>query len=142
MKVAYLLSNMNPRFVLIMLGTWFIFMVFAIINAIIREGVFSSFFTELRAHQLSTFTLMAMFFVITYGVFRFADVHLSDTQTILIGALWLVLTICFEFLAGHFVFGNPWEKLVSDYNVLTGRIWILIPLTTFVAPYLIKKLLE
>ncbi|MFO8077919.1 MAG: hypothetical protein R6U21_04705 [Thermoplasmatota archaeon] len=91
---------------------------------------------------MSTFTLMAMFFVITYVVFRFADFHLSDTQAILVGLLWLVLTICFEFLAGHFVFNNPWEKLFADYNVFTGRIWILIPLTTFVAPYLIKKLLE
>jgi hypothetical protein len=133
---------MSPKFVMITLGTWFVFMVFAIINAIIRQGVFSSFLSELRAHQLSTFTLMILFLMITYVVFRFTDISLSDNQAFFMGTVWLILTISFEFLAGHFVFGNPWEKLFADYNVFMGRIWILIPLTTFVAPYLIKKILE
>ena len=51
------------------------------------------------------------------------------------GAIWFCLTITFEFAAGHYVFGNPWEKLLADYNILEGRIWSLVLLTILLAPY-------
>jgi hypothetical protein len=31
-----------------------------------------------------------------------------------IGTLWVGLTIAFEFGAGHYVFGTPWEALRAD----------------------------
>lgn len=133
---------MELKFVLITVGTWLLFMMIAIINAIIREGVFSSFLNELRAHQLSTVTLMALFIMVSYLVFRFTEIQLTDQQAFLMGTIWILLTICFEFLAGHYIFNNPWEKLIADYNILKGRIWILIPLTTFIAPYLVKRIIE
>jgi hypothetical protein len=139
MLVVY---GMDAKIVIITLGTWFVFMFLAIVNAVLREGIFSSFLTELRAHQLSTFTLMAIFFVVTYFVLYFSGITLTDQQALIMGLVWFVLTICFEFLAGHFVFGNPWDKLFADYNVLQGRIWILVPLTTLFAPFLVKKLME
>jgi hypothetical protein len=39
-----------------------------------------------------------------------------------IGDLWVALTLGFEFLAGHYVFGNSWRKLLEDCDVLEGRI--------------------
>ena len=38
----------------------------------------------------------------------------------MVGIAWVALTVAFEFLAGHYVFGNSWEKLLADYNVLRG----------------------
>ena len=40
----------------------------------------------------------------------------------------------FEFLAGHFLFGNPWSMRVADYNLAAGRVWVLVLLATLVAP--------
>ena len=40
----------------------------------------------------------------------------------------------FEFLAGHYVFGNSWERLIADYNVFRGRIWILVLAANIFAP--------
>lgn len=57
-----------------------------------------------------------------------------------IGVTWIVLTLAFEFLAGHYLFGTSWEKLLADYNVFRGRIWPLVPLTTLAAPLLIYGL--
>ena len=39
-----------------------------------------------------------------------------------IGLTWLALTLAFEFLAGHYLFGSPWSKLLADYDVRHGRI--------------------
>jgi hypothetical protein len=53
-----------------------------------------------------------------------------------IGCLWLGLTASFELVAGHYLFGNSWNRLLEDYNVLGGRIWVLVLVTTAVAPRL------
>jgi hypothetical protein len=53
-----------------------------------------------------------------------------------IGALWVTLTLAFEFLAGHYVFGTPWRQLLADYNIFRGRIWVLVLVTTAIAPWL------
>ncbi len=50
----------------------------------------------------------------------------SARQALSIGAIWLILTILFEFLFGHFVMSNSWSKLFADYNLLQGRVWVLI----------------
>lgn len=53
-----------------------------------------------------------------------------------IGLFWLVLTVCFEFLFGHYVAGHPWERLLADYNLLAGRLWVLILATLLFTPAL------
>jgi hypothetical protein len=52
----------------------------------------------------------------------------------------VVLVLAFEFLAGHYLFGTPWSELLADYNVMRGRIWPLVLVTTFVAPYLAGRM--
>ena len=39
---------------------------------------------------------------------------------LLVGFLWLVLTLAFEVAFGRFVVGASWERLAADYNVLEG----------------------
>jgi hypothetical protein len=57
-----------------------------------------------------------------------------------IGAMWLGMTVVFEFGAGHYVFGTPWRAILADYNVLAGRLWILVLVATVTAPALIHVL--
>lgn len=57
-----------------------------------------------------------------------------------IGLLWMVMTLGFEFGAGHFLFKKPWSELLLDYNIAKGRIWVLVPIVTATAPWLMAKL--
>jgi hypothetical protein len=57
-----------------------------------------------------------------------------------VGLFWLGLTLAFEFLAGHYLFGDPWERLLAEYNVAQGRLWLLVPVTTLIAPVLAERL--
>jgi hypothetical protein len=57
-----------------------------------------------------------------------------------IGVLWVVLTLLFEFGAGRYAFGHSWKELLRDYNVAAGRIWILVLVTTLIAPRLAAHL--
>lgn len=57
---------------------------------------------------------------------------LQDAWTI--GAFWVALTLAFEFLGGHFVFGKPWQELLADYNLLAGRIGVMVLIITLMTP--------
>lgn len=132
---------MDTEFIMITLGVWFLFIILAIINGGIRNRFYKPFLGDLTAHKISTIIFIIVILIVTYLVLKFSDLKLNDPQAVLMGAIWLILTILFEFIAGHYVFGNTWEKLVTDYNILKGRIWSLVLITTFIAPYLTNKIL-
>ena len=54
-----------------------------------------------------------------------------------VGGLWLVLTMGFEFLFGHYVGGATWEALLADYDLSRGRLWPLVLVVGFLAPWLV-----
>ena len=64
------------------------------------------------------------------------DPPASESQAAAIGAVWLALTLLFEFGYGHFAAGKSWAELLADYNVLRGRVWPLVLLMTAPAPLL------
>jgi hypothetical protein len=134
-------KNMNSKFVIVMIGTWFLFMVLAIINASLRNEIYKPFLGEIRAHQLSTVIFIAMILITSYLVLRISNVQLNTQDAFIMGTIWLLLTICFEFLAGHYIFGNSWDKLLADYNILKGRIWSFVLVTLFFSPYFTNKFL-
>jgi hypothetical protein len=61
-------------------------------------------------------------------------------QALGVGLFWLLFTVLFEFGAGHYLFRNPWEQLLADYNIFKGRIWVLVLLATLFAPYWAARL--
>lgn len=132
---------MDTKLIIITLGVWFIFVILAIINGGIRDRYFKPYVGDLTAHKISTIIFIVAILIVTYLILKFSNLKLSDSEAIIIGAIWLLLTIFFEFIAGHYIFGNSWEKIVGDYNIFKGRIWSFVLLITFIAPYLTNKLL-
>jgi hypothetical protein len=125
--------------VLIYAASWVGMVVLAILNAAIREKGYRPFMSELSAHQISTAIGLCLFGVyiwILTGIWRIA----SPRQAFVIGGMWLVMTILFEFLFGHYVMGHPWSRLFHDYNLLQGRIWSLVLIWTAIAPYVFYRI--
>lgn len=133
---------MKTKTIIVTIGTWLIFMILAIINAGIRNEVYRPVVGDLAAHQISTIIFIILILVVTYLVFKISKIKFNTFQTIMLGTFWLVLTIMFEFIAGHFVFGNSWDKLIADYNILNGRVWSFVLVITFFAPYISNRLLR
>lgn len=117
---------------------WFILLVAALVNAFLRESVYKNALGDLRAHQLSTLTALALFGVIIWGLSRIWPLP-SAKDAWRVGIIWLVLTVAFEFLFGHYVAGHSWAKLFADYNVFVGRVWPLVLLWLMIAPFLFYK---
>ena len=110
-----------------------------VLNGTLRNYLYTDLLRELRAHQASTVTLVILIGVYVWVFNLFWRIP-SPGQALLIGLIWLVLTIAFEFGFGHYVVGHPWEKLLHDYNLFEGRIWILVPLWTLLAPLTVHAL--
>jgi uncharacterized membrane protein YhaH (DUF805 family) len=57
-------------------------------------------------------------------------------EALLVGGIWVVMTIPFEFMFGHYVMEHSWSRLFYDYNLLQGRVWVLVLVWTFLALYI------
>jgi len=52
-----------------------------------------------------------------------------------IGALWLALTLAFEFGFFHYVAGKSWESLLAQYDVSAGHLWPFVLAAVALAPF-------
>jgi hypothetical protein len=108
-------------------------------NGILRETTYGQYMDELLAHQISAVTAIAFFGLYVWFLVRRWPIPTSG-QALTIGLLWLVLTVVFEFIFGHYIMGHPWARLLHDYNILEGRVWSLVLLWITVAPYVLRQL--
>ena len=125
--------------VLIYALSWIGMVAIAILNGVVREKAYGQFMGELHAHQLSTLIgllLFGAYIWILTGTFPIE----SSTQALTIGGIWLIMTIIFEFVFGHFVMGHTWSRLFHDYSILKGRLWSLVLIWTAAAPYVFYRI--
>ena len=116
-----------------LLIVWFAMLLVASVNGGVREALLVPMMAPGSARAVTTLLLCAIVFLLTYFTIEWIDPRSSHDDWV-IGGLWVALTLAFEFLAGHYLFGNPWSELFAEYNVFRGRIWILAIITILVAP--------
>ena len=110
-----------------------------IINGIIRQYGYKNLVGEQTAHQISTLTGIILFGLYVWFL-TFNWKIQSAGQALVIGLIWLSLTVSFEFLFGHFVMKNAWSTLFHDYNILEGRLWMLVLVFITLAPLIYYKI--
>lgn len=118
---------------------WIPMVLIAIANGALREASYGKHMSELQAHQISTLSGLLLFSAYIYVVIRIWRPDTSE-QAITVGLIWLVLTVAFEFLFRHYVVGHPRSKLLYDYNVFAGRVWVVVLIWVTVAPYVFYRL--
>ena len=111
----------------------------AILNAFSRNSLYGPYMSELMAHQVSTVTGVILIFGY-YWLLNSRWPIASMRQAQMIGVIWILLTVVFEFLFGNYVMGNTWSRLLHDYNLMEGRVWIVFVLNLFASPIIIYKL--
>lgn len=115
---------------------WLVLMILGVANGIVRELTYGRRLSELRAHQLSTLTGVLVMTLAVWLLSLFIRPS-SMEIALLIGLIWLALTVAFEFGFGHWVARHTWEELLADYNILEGRLWPLFLLWMLLLPGLV-----
>jgi hypothetical protein len=115
---------------------WLLLLVVAVIGAAFRTGMLEPRLGESKAHVLGTIAVATVFALLIWLVIGWITPSLRAADLLVVGLLWLVLTVVFEFGFGRYVMGHPWSRLLADYNILAGRLWVLVLLTVLLWPLL------
>jgi len=114
-------------------AVWMLLLVVAVANGAAREFLLVPRLGAQTGHVVSTVILCAAILAVALFTIRWIAPR-GRRGALWVGGTWLALTLGFEFLAGHYVLGNSWEKLFADYNLLRGRVWVLVLVATLFAP--------
>ena len=120
-------------------AAWVPMLLIAVANGALREATYARFMPELRAHQLSTLLGSALIGLFVWFVIRRRP-PASGRQALLIGLVWLVLTVAFEFFMGLVLARRPLAPAFHDYNLPAGRVWVLFLVWLVLAPWLFWRL--
>jgi len=115
------------------LVVWCAFVVLAVINGSFRDAVLTPRLGEHESHVIGTITLCTAILIVTWLTINWMR-PAKSTDALLIGGVWVLMTVGFEFLVGHYVFGTSWARLLADYDLLGGRVWLLVLATVAFAP--------
>ena len=113
--------------------------VLAIINGAARELAYKDQVGESAANQLSVAPLIALLGVYFWLLQRRWPLA-STRDALSIGAIWVGLSVLFEFGFGHYVEGDSWSDLSQNYDVTAGNIWILILLWIAAGPASVRAI--
>jgi hypothetical protein len=117
---------------------WIPMLVIAVANGALRQTIFAKVMSERHAHQLST--LIGSVFM---GLFIWLIMHIwppsSGHQALLVGLIWLGLTVAFEFFMGLVLQHLPLAQVLDQYNLFAGRVWILFLIWITLAPWLFLR---
>ena len=120
-------------------GIWLLIVIAAIINGVIREKLIVPIAGIETALPLSGITLSIIIFLISLVSVSF--IGAMETKTFLaIGVLWVLLTLSFEFLFGHYVVGKSWKEIMQVFNIQKGDLFIVVLFVTAVSPWVTGKI--
>ncbi len=118
---------------------WVPMLVIAVANGALRQATFAKVMPELRAHQLSTLLGSVLIGLFVWLVVRRWPPS-SGRQALLIGLVWLALTVAFEFFMGLVLARRPLAQVLHDYDLLAGRLWVPFLIWLLLAPWVFYRL--
>ena len=120
------------------LGVWAALAVIAVANGAFRETVLIPRVGEYPGHVASTAVLVAAILLVARTYFARTSIAYSRAELVLVGVLWTLLTVGFEFLVGY-AEGTPVSVTVDQYDVFAGQVWVAVPIALLVSPLLFGR---
>jgi len=122
------------------LNLWVLMLVVAVMNGYVREMHVAPRFGAQAAEIYGVGLVAAVVWLAAAYYARGTRGARWGKWALLAAALWVGLTVGFEFLFGHYVQGTAWKELLRAYAIWEGRLWPLVPLTEAAAPALMGAL--
>ena len=111
-------------------GIWLLILAFAIANGGIRESLLLPALGNPAAQLLSGIVLASAILAAAWWLLPPLG---AQSRYRLVGALWLALTLVFEFGFGR-AQGKSWEQLLAAYTFEDGNLWPVVLVVTLLAP--------
>lgn len=124
---------MNVRLVRSAVLSWLLLLVVMFTNGVARVAMLQPRLGEEPARRLATILGIALVAAFAYGYVRRTGPRPAG-DWLRVGAVWLLLTLAFEFGMG-LVSGRTWGEMLEDYDLTRGRLWPLVLAAVFLAPW-------
>jgi hypothetical protein len=101
------------------LAIWLVIIFVESIHGVLRSIFLAPLVGDFQARQISVF--IGSLLILTIAFFSIRWIRATTVASlIIVGLLWLVLTLLFELSLGRFVLALSWERIASDYDILHG----------------------
>lgn len=112
---------------------WLVILCLAVANGALREDVLIPSLGRSTGLILSGVLLSVVVVLVAYAIVRLSQ-NITVAQGLLVGGLWLCLTLAFEFSFGRYYLHKSWAELLDAYKFKDGNLWPAVLLVTFLAP--------
>jgi hypothetical protein len=123
-------------------GIWLIFVLIANLNGALREFVIKRLLKKPLRRIISTIMLLVFIWIIAYFFIKWQAANYNLSAFAVVGIIWLVLTLAFEFGFRHDLAHHPWKELLTEYDFTRGQIWFLAPLSILIAPIILALIFK
>jgi len=112
---------------------WFLILGTVVLIGGLRDSLLGPRLGELLAHLVGTLLACGAVFLVIFLTVPWIRPS-SLKRALAVGAFWLAMALVFELGFFHLVAGVPWSVLLADYDLASGRLLILLWLTTLFGP--------
>lgn len=107
---------------------------------ILMNLIYQPLWGEIIAHQIGMSTRIIINFFFAYFLLLYADKY-NTKDLIIVGALWLFLTLIFEW-GGSLALGRPVTEILMGWNIFAGYMWPYVLLSYLLAPLIVGIMLK
>ena len=101
------------------IAVWLVIVALEVVHGIARTLWLAPMVGDFRARQIAVFTGSALILAVATLFIRWMK-PVDIGGALVIGAVWLVLTLAFEVAFGRFVVRATWARILSDYDLARG----------------------
>ena len=123
---------------------WFILLIIAFANAIIRETTYKPLLTPyigFWAHQISSLTGILAFYFAIYFFLKTTKEKYTMGDLVKVGIIWVAMTILFESFMNIYVRKLTFDQVLATYYFWNGDTWIFVLLSLITSPLIAHKLI-
>ena len=100
-------------------AVWLVLMIAESVHGALRMMLLAPRVGDFKARQISVFTGSLLILSVAYLFVRWIRAGTTG-RLLVVGLVWLALTVLFEVVLGRFVMGYSWDRLASDYDLARG----------------------
>ncbi len=126
-------------FLLRVLAVWLVIICVESIHGVLRTLYLVPLVGDFRARQISVLLGSLLILTVAYVFVRWIRAD-TTASLLMVGLVWLALTVVFELSFGRFVIGLSWERIASDYDVPHGGLLLCGLFVLTLSPIIAAKL--
>ena len=106
-------------FLLRALVVWLVIIAVETAHGILRTLLLVPMMGDFPARQISVFTGSLLIFGVTLFLIKRIAAR-TRLQLLIVGTIWVLLTILFEITLGRLVLNLSWDRITEDYDITRG----------------------